>query len=325
MNEISICFVVLYFGHLPSYFQMWLNSCKYNPTINWILFIDDDTCYEYPENVKVVYLSFKEMQSFIQRKYDFHINLKTPYKLCDYKVAYGDIFHEYLKDFDFWGYCDIDLLWGNIRRFYTSEMLQKYEKIGNQGHATIYRNNPEVNLRYRLAIEDESYNDDFITDEICCTDVQLIRKIYEKYQFRSFTDTVYAGLEKYEAGFFLQGKEKCEAWKNKFNLFLWEKGKLSRYYINASSDLFQEEYLYIHFFCRPMKLWVDSFDRFLIYPDVIKSFDGEITSDLVKKYGKKNKLAYYYRVYMQNRDRISIKKTLSYFKIKKKYEKQKNK
>ena len=67
---------------------------------------------------------------YIQAKYDFSINLPSPYKLCDFKPAYGEIFNEFISSFDYWGYCDVDLIWGNIRKFLSNDLLDKeYDKI----------------------------------------------------------------------------------------------------------------------------------------------------------------------------------------------------
>jgi hypothetical protein len=67
----KICLIVPYYGKLPPNFQIWLNSCKYNNTINWIVFTDDRTNYEYPSNVTVVNNSFEELSKKIQSLYDF--------------------------------------------------------------------------------------------------------------------------------------------------------------------------------------------------------------------------------------------------------------
>ncbi len=117
MRKIGL--VVPYFGKLPGNFQIWLNSCKYNGSVNWLLFTDDKTPYDYPENITVHYLEFNELLAKFQNHFDFPISLESSYKLTDYKVAYGEIFKEFLKGFDFWGYCDIDLIFGNIRKFIT--------------------------------------------------------------------------------------------------------------------------------------------------------------------------------------------------------------
>lgn len=126
----SIAYVVPYFGKFPKGFQFWLLSCKCNPSIDWLIFTDDKTPYDYPENVKVTYWTFDQMKKKAQAIYDFPIFLERPYKLCDFKPAYGEIFADELKDYDFWGHCDIDLVWGNIRKFYTDAVLGQYEKVG---------------------------------------------------------------------------------------------------------------------------------------------------------------------------------------------------
>ena len=144
----KIIFIIPYFGKFKNYFQLFLNSCKYNDTVNWLIFTDDYTEFQYPNNVKVVYTTFEKIRNQIQSKFDFKICLEKPYKLCDYKVTYGYVFSEYIKQYDFWGYCDIDLIWGNIRKFYTDNLLNNNDKIGFYGHCTIYRNNEEINKMF---------------------------------------------------------------------------------------------------------------------------------------------------------------------------------
>ena len=129
MRESSICLVILYFGKLPNYFNLWLTSCKYNNTINFLLFTDDKTKYDYPNNVRVIYTTFEEIRNQIQSKFDFRITLEKPYKLCDFKPAYGYIFNKYLKGYDFWGHCDLDVIFGNLRKFLPEEILKEYDKI----------------------------------------------------------------------------------------------------------------------------------------------------------------------------------------------------
>ena len=48
-------------------------------------------------------------------------------------------------EYDFWGYCDIDLIFGNIRKFITDDILDKYDKILSRGHFTLFRNKDSIN------------------------------------------------------------------------------------------------------------------------------------------------------------------------------------
>lgn len=141
----TLLLIIPFFGKFNNYFHLFLKSCEYNPSINWLIITDDDTPYNYPSNVKVRYMSFAELRQKIQSNFDFPISLPHPYKLCDYKPAYGYIFAEELKGFDFWGHCDNDLIFGDIRAFLTPDIFLKYDKILCKGHLSIFRNNEQMN------------------------------------------------------------------------------------------------------------------------------------------------------------------------------------
>ena len=74
-EERNICFIVPKFGVLPNYFQLFLNSCKYNNKFNWLIFTDDNKIYEFPDNVKKIDMTFEECKKIIQNKFDFEICL----------------------------------------------------------------------------------------------------------------------------------------------------------------------------------------------------------------------------------------------------------
>ena len=78
-----------------------------------------------------------------EKKLGFPVALNSPYKLCDFKPSDGEVFEDYLNDYDYWGHCDVDLIWGDIRKFVTDELLEKYVRIFSRGHCSIYRNSSE--------------------------------------------------------------------------------------------------------------------------------------------------------------------------------------
>lgn len=144
-----IAFIVPYFGKLPDAFPMWLNSCRQNPSIDFFVFTDDKKSFDYPQNVHVVYMTFEEVKALLQKQFEFPISLERPYKLCDYRPVYGTAFEKWIGGYDFWGHCDIDLIWGNLRNYFTQDKLEKYERIMWLGHCSIYKNNDKVNNYYR--------------------------------------------------------------------------------------------------------------------------------------------------------------------------------
>lgn len=143
----KIALICPYFGKLPKeHFQLWLNSCRYNPTIDWLIFTDDQTEYNYPNNVHVEYMTFDEISELFKSKLGEDIYLDDPYKFCDYKPMYGYIFGEKLGNYDFWGHCDIsDTIYGDIRKFITNDVLSNSDKILFLGHLSMYKNVPYMN------------------------------------------------------------------------------------------------------------------------------------------------------------------------------------
>ena len=99
----SICLIDVYFGKLPMWINLFLETCKANPTIDWVIFIDDDVPKNKVKNVKFIKSSLKEMNKFMSKRLNLNITVKNPYKYCDIRPAFGYIFQEKLKNYDFWG------------------------------------------------------------------------------------------------------------------------------------------------------------------------------------------------------------------------------
>ncbi|MBF9696808.1 hypothetical protein IHQ76_08385 [Bifidobacterium dentium] len=167
----SIGVIGCYFGKMRPDFTMWLQSCKANPTIDFLVFTDQQWD-KLPENVHFLHMSFSECKKLVQSKFDFQISLVTPYKLCDFKPAFGYIFSEYIKGYDFWGWCDFDMVFGDIRAFITEDVLSRYDKILQFGHLSLMRNTAQNNQVFELRGESLDYrivfsqNKIFVFDEI---------------------------------------------------------------------------------------------------------------------------------------------------------------
>ena len=99
----KICIIGIYFGKFPSYFNLWLTSCAYNNSIDFLV-ITDQYIDNLPANVKVINMSFYDFRNLVQSKFDFKISLERPYKICDFKPAFGIICDNFLHGYDFWGH-----------------------------------------------------------------------------------------------------------------------------------------------------------------------------------------------------------------------------
>ncbi len=49
----------------------------------------------------------------------------NPYKLCDLRPFYGYVHKDLLETYDFWGFGDLDLLWGDIKKFCADKILDR--------------------------------------------------------------------------------------------------------------------------------------------------------------------------------------------------------
>lgn len=307
----KIAFLVPYFGKLPESFGMWLLSAGTNKDVSFIIVTDDHTEFAYPDNVAVIYSTWEEMKQRIQSHYDFDVVLDRPWKLCEYKSAYGEIFEKEFEGYDFWGHCDLDLIWGDIRHFISDEILEKYDKIGIWGHATLYRNNTEVNARYKTVTDEVSYIDAFSNSKPYLLDEYGMRKIYDYLGIPYYAENIFASLDMWAKSFYVGNLPKEEAYKNRRQVFVWENGKLCRYYVNKENQLESEEFWYFHTFARPVRYRIDRYDEkemYVAYPDTVKRMEREkLTLKFVERKGNCSTLRYYLEMAYANRKRLTPK------------------
>ena len=150
----KVAVILPYYGKFPNYFTLFLNSCSYNKKIDFLIFTDNLYEDEYPNNIKFINLSFIEMQKLAQDKLGFKIELRNPYKLCDLKPAYGIVFSEYLKEYYYWGFGDIDLIYGDLQKFLFELINKSFDIISFRneiisGSLSFFRNTKNINTLYQ--------------------------------------------------------------------------------------------------------------------------------------------------------------------------------
>lgn len=125
----KVALLICYFGKFPWYSHYFLHSCKYNPDIDFYLISDNVPFSTLPSNVFFIRRTIKDIEKIALKKLGFKININNSYKLCDFKPTYGFLFSELIKAYDFWGCGDIDVIFGDIRKFITNELLNNYDTI----------------------------------------------------------------------------------------------------------------------------------------------------------------------------------------------------
>lgn len=169
----SIAILTCYFGKWPWYFPYFIHSCKFNPTIDFIIITDNnEPIPDKPANVKIIHKMLDEIKVTASEKLGFAVNIEYPYKLCDFKPAYGFLFSEIIKRYDFWGHGDIDVVYGNIRDFMTEEILISYDVISSRhdyitGNFCLFRNDEQINT---LFMQSKDFETVFSSPENFCFD-----------------------------------------------------------------------------------------------------------------------------------------------------------
>ncbi|WP_163397555.1 DUF6625 family protein [Flavobacterium fluviatile] len=151
----TIALLTCWYGDYPWYFPYFIKSCIHNPTIDFIIVTGNkQEIPNKPPNVILIQKSFEDLKIMAGTKFGFEMDFDKPYKLCDLKPAYGFLFEDILEKYDFWGHGDIDMVYGNIRGFITSDALNQYDLINAHkyfiaGTFCLYRNNDLMRNLFR--------------------------------------------------------------------------------------------------------------------------------------------------------------------------------
>lgn len=174
----SIIVIFPHFGKLPPQYKMWRASALYNTDIDFLFLTDCDV--EPAKNIIVHKMAFDDFRQIVQSKFDFPIVLDRPYKICDYRPAFAYILSEYVKGYDFWGWGDLDVVYGDIRHFVTDDVLSRYKMISGYGHFTLYKNDDYTNTFFMKEV------DGFVSYKEAFT--QQRSMYFDEFEYKGFGD-----------------------------------------------------------------------------------------------------------------------------------------
>jgi hypothetical protein len=157
---------------MPWYFNYFIHSVKYNPSIDFILISDVKKFKALPKNVRHVYKSIHNINELATQKFGFTTKIENGYKFSDFKPAYGFLFAEIVKGYDFWGQTDIDVIYGDLRNFLNEEVLNEFDYISVRhdfptGCFSLFRNNRLVNNIFKRS---KDFKDVFSDSKHFCFD-----------------------------------------------------------------------------------------------------------------------------------------------------------
>lgn len=299
-NRVAI--IIPYFGTFPNYFNYWLKSALANRDFTFFIFTDN-TSYKTINNVKFIKMQFEEFKDLLQKQINFPIYLNEPYKLCDYRPVYGYALQDYIKEYEFWGFGDIDLIYGKLDHFITENILNNYDKIYNLGHLTILKNCDKCNFLWREKHDLKNayrYDEAFRTPYICHFDeAGGLTQIAKLENIKIYSKVDFADIDRSKFNFVPLGKQH----KVVPSLFLWKNGKLL-YYFKDKNRISMYEVAYAHFQKRQMEIPNKSDN--VAYFDIIPN--KFINDEVPEKYLEKIKVISNYPYYKYNRRKEIISK-----------------
>ena len=242
MNKIAL--INIWFGPMPIYLSMFIESAKKNTDIDFIFFSSWEELPVKGNNVYLAKLNLEDFNNIAIKKGVLNKGIKYPYKLCDLKPAWSHILEDYLKNYRYVGYVDIDMILGNISVFFTPEILDKHDIVTitekyMSGALTIYKNNEKMREKYQMAKGwQHVFNDDhhWAFDEFF--NVDYANKELKTKKYDSFTDVIFQEASK---GKIKLKKGENIAYEKRPGLVIYNNGR-----IVDDSD---REYICYHFVC----------------------------------------------------------------------------
>lgn len=140
----KIALIIPYFGKFPEWMPLYLWSCNQNKMVDFLFYTDCEIPNRTYTNTIFHQMSY---EAYCQKVSDaLHINFhpQNSYKLCDVKPYYGIIHDDELSNYDWWGWGDIDLVYGDLSLMINEKNLCSYDLLTTHmdriaGHLTIMK------------------------------------------------------------------------------------------------------------------------------------------------------------------------------------------
>jgi hypothetical protein len=206
----NVLIIIPYFGTTPVWIDYFIKSCSLNVDFHWLIYGNLIIPGTIPANVSFVKAELEDFNRLASNKLNFPVRIIHPYKLCDFKITYGVIFEDFISDYDYWGYGDLDLIYGQISTFLPVETIKNFDVVTTRknyysGHFTLYKNCDKLKYsftniwNYKNNLMDFAHHyslterSNYIGQPITCLNskssffaAKIIKKIYRSLKYRIF-------------------------------------------------------------------------------------------------------------------------------------------
>jgi hypothetical protein len=141
--------ISFYFGRWPPWMNFFVESCKWNPGVRWLIYTDCGEPENRAGNIEYVHISFDGYKAMARERLGIAFDPVHPYKICDLRPAFGVLFEREIAGYLFFGYGDIDVIFGDISVFYGERQFAELDVVSTHperlsGHFAVLRNTPDI-------------------------------------------------------------------------------------------------------------------------------------------------------------------------------------
>ena len=245
-----VAFLIPFVGQWPEWTGLFFQSCRSNPLVDILLLSQTKPDFPLPNNVRIVNLSLAEIVRRLEATLGMKLGKVSGHKLCDFRPFYGLAFADILQPYEFWGYCDADMMFGDLSRLLTEKFFQNTDVFSAHdrqvvGHFTVLRNVDAVN---RLGFEIKNWRELVLEpltralDEIRFSEVVQTKPAIRWRKPHVLSEELRTPFARFGITYAFFGEIACldpqDAW-----LVRWENGHA--YCANARGE--ETEVLYVHF------------------------------------------------------------------------------
>lgn len=235
MNKIVL--ICLWFGKIPEYFKYHYETCISNKNVDF-LFITDQKIELDSSNFRVINIDLQFLKDRIKNTIGINYEFSNNRNVCQLKCGLGDIFYDEIKDYLYWGFYDIDTLFGDFNKFILPLIADDYDIISFgvknfhdriSGPLVLIKNIEKNNKLYKIKFSN------------------FVNKLYN-YEIDSFDETEFNAIVKedssikvkilYDVCNFFNGNLIYESYWSGGKLYINEQEKLIHHFIDKKNIIF---------------------------------------------------------------------------------------
>lgn len=190
----KIALIIPFFGTFPKWIDLFFYSVIKNQKIDFIIFTDIEINGKYTSipNVIIKKIEWNKYCDIVSEKLNVDFHPRKFYKLCDLKPFYGYIHKDLLHKYNYWGFCDLDLIFGNISDYINLKISLGYEIISTHedkisGHFCLFKN---IDKFRKIPFKIKNWQNKLCGEEnIGMDEIELTKILLPEHYF--FNKTIY--------------------------------------------------------------------------------------------------------------------------------------